>query len=246
MFLACLSTLKQGGRDILPFGFVLVQPRDASEGTPLPCSHPAAPHGASRERGFHTREGCGAAQPCGCWMGPHQNSGWSWEPAIPGQQTRLVRAPKPQSLPDRRPRWLPAAGPRPRGCVLLLSAFRQPSSDPAKPSRSAFLPGNELPGLFLATAMRTIICWDGAGGPIPAQERSGPFPCEDAAPQPSEAKEIGKVSAPVRRASTGAGTCKSDGVPGLRCLWAEIILSTALPLNHSRCLGNSPDIIRQQ
>lgn len=120
--------------------------------------------------------------------------------------------------------------------------LHQPSSDPAKPPRSAFLPGKELPGLFLATAMRTMICWDGAGGPIPAQERSGPFPCEDAAPQPSEAKEIGKVSAPVRGASTGTGTCNSDGVPGLRCLWAEIILSTALTLNHSKCLCNSPDI----
>lgn len=35
-----------------------------------PCSHPAAPQGAPRERGFHTREGCRAAQACRHWMDP--------------------------------------------------------------------------------------------------------------------------------------------------------------------------------
>lgn len=49
MFLACLSTLKQGGRGFLPFSFVLVQPRDASEGTPLTLlpssSTPRSPEG---------------------------------------------------------------------------------------------------------------------------------------------------------------------------------------------------------
>jgi len=79
------------------------------------------------------------------------------------------------------------------------------------------------------------------GGPIPAQERSSPLPCDDAALGPSEAEELGTAAAPV----PGAPGRAMEPVPGLCWLWAEILLPAALPPNHGKRLGDGPGIHRE-
>lgn len=179
--------------DVFTFPLCTVTPIGCLGGSPTllpPSSTPGSPEG----KGLSHRGGPLCCT--GLWAldGPRRSGGWPCKPALPGQQTRLVRAPKPHH-------WQTCG----RDGCLLRSAFCQQGAsgqlslaagaDPVEPPRSAFLPGKEPLSLLLAAPVRTVIGW-GSAGASPAQERSGPFPCEDAVPEPSEVTELRKASAP--------------------------------------------------
>lgn len=74
--------------------------------------------------------------------------------------------------------------------VVRTSPLR---SCPCRAPCPAALPRKELPGLSLCSCHENRYQ---RRGPIPAQEKSGPFPREDVALELSEAKELRKVPAP--------------------------------------------------
>ena len=75
----------------LPPSSAQPHPSGASEGSPRPAPTPGSP-----ERKGLPQQGGAQGSP-GWWAldGSHRSRGWSWEPAVPGQQTRLLPAPKP-------------------------------------------------------------------------------------------------------------------------------------------------------
>lgn len=82
--------------------------------------------------------------------GPHQSGGWPWEPAVPGQQTRLVHTPKPRGH-DGCLRQ--GHGCRAARCSALPFVGKEQAGNSASQEelspRSAFLPRNEPLGLSL-------------------------------------------------------------------------------------------------
>lgn len=90
-----------------------LRPLGALEGAPTPLPSNITP-GCPKGEGLPHQECPGLGAPDGL----HQSNGQSWEPAVSGQQTHLVWALKPWSLPERRPHQLPAAGPWSARCFV--------------------------------------------------------------------------------------------------------------------------------
>lgn len=160
-------------------------------------------------------------------------AGWDPTRVMGGRENRPSPGSKPTWSMHQSPSCCQTGGragcpPQGHGCraafcsslafVSLCLTLQSPHARLSCPGRSFPASSLQLPGEPLSVG--TV-----RGGPIPAQERSGPFPCEDAAPQPSEAKEMGKESAPVHRASTGTGTCNSDGA----CPWVVLPVGRNCP-----------------
>lgn len=207
---------------------------------PPPCSHPTSPQGAPRERGFSS--------------GMLRSGGTGWTP--PEQWAAMgTGCPRTANPPGLGINAAVTAGaeatPAPSSRAMICSVFCQPGAsgwlsltaggDPMEPPHRLSCSEKSFPA-FPSLLPWELLSWGSAGAP--SLRRKGAVPAPGKMQLHSQVRPKGSIGSGSEHRHWDRQQQRS--LAAVCAVRSEISLSTALTLNHSKRLCNSPGTIRKQ